>query len=619
MASTFGRIILCRIIFGQILVFIFFVSSTGFCNSDILFSEDEIIENVLHALKNEHSGSRSFIFHKKIVFINSSELVRKTIAQNSDIKITKLIKQISNNAVLENHAVFDPIFKLSISYTHSDQNQRQDLFNRRHEISLNDENFAWIGQVEVDEIEYYINEYNDVFETSWIDEYAISESHPPYLPGTWTGALSLVKLFSRGQKLELVTQSSFNEIEYPSIGRYSLFYFNENNFPYENNPWTSSLSFNLTSPLPFCKNFGIYGSLPSVQCRVLKIDTQMAKWQEQSDIIEFSTKTQLGFWDLVQNLQQIRIVSEHISILTKLFKFYFEMVQKGDQSIYGSTQLQAKLIHLTQNHETAWNYYILNSNKLASFLGIDTQENIMVPINYISQLHDPRSVNTFDLKKMTNQLLNQHPDLRRSRSAYESSRIWYQYQKKQNTPDLSLSLRCSLSQVNTFYGYPSWSDSLSNVFNPDNSSVYIGIRYVLPVGNKAVKARLNQARRKKKQQMYRQKLFKNQLLASFDTAVSNLKSSNLQLEKAKKNFELKKYAYNEAVELFKNQEITEFEFIEKHDDLLGAKYNYLVSQIQCKKSYIRFQASRGIKNEGRKIGRREDRKVGRLEGWEVGR
>ncbi len=581
-------------IFCQILFFIFLLSSTGFCSSDILFSEDEIINNVLHALKNEHSGARSFMFHKKIVFINSSDLVRKTVEQNSDIKIAKLIKDISDNVLHENHAVFDPFFRFSISYTHTDQNQRQDRFYRRHEISLDDENFAWIGQVEVDEIEYYINEYNNVFQTSWIDEYAISESHPPYLPGTWTGALSLTKSFSWGQEMELVTQSNYNKVEYPSIGQYSLFYFNENKFPYENNPWTSSLSFSLTSSMPLCKNFGIYGSLLSVQCKLLRINTQMAKWQEQSDIIAFSAKTQLGYWNLVQNLQHIRMLSEHISILTKLSMFYFEMVQKGEKSIYGSTQLRAKLIHLTRVYETAWNYYILNSNKLAALLGVDTQKNIMVPINYMPRLHELRPFSALDLEKMTNQLLNEHPDLLKSRSAIKSSRIWYQYQKNQNSPDLSLSLSLSLSQVNTFYGYPSWTESFRNILNPDSSSVYVGIRYVFPVGNKAVKARLNHAKIKKKQQVYRQKLFENQLLANFDAAISNLKSSNLQLDKAKKNFELKRYAYHEALEIFKDQEITEFEFIEKHDDLLEAKYKYLVSKIQCKKSYIQLQASRGI-------------------------
>jgi outer membrane protein TolC len=521
--------------------------------------------------------------------------------------VSKLAKTIAEKSEINKEAAFDSIFNFSVGYSRTDTYERGEEFYRRRFTGGTDDEGDFrsgaeseeeagttttnLGAVTVDGTTFT---EESLFETSSQRENASYDSHPPGLPDYWNGSMALSKKFIWGQGINLAVSSTYRERPYGSLGAYGALYYAAEEFPYGKNPWSSSLNFGVTSPVPYCKNFGKSGSWPYVQKRMAEINTVKSTLQEKSQLNSTLAAAYLAYWDLVSSVKKLQITIAHRKRLEELAERTDRLFKEGTRTTYEKAQVDANVENMLNREEIAWTNMIAASNRLAELLGFGS-EVIIFPADYTPALIDFQAI---DQKTAVENALSNRPDLKAAHSDLESSKVFYEFKKNQEKLDLSFSFNFSFSQVDTYYGYESWNESVGNLFDPDTSYVFAGIQYRWPVGKKADKSALKQADIRKRQNLKRIKIKESEIITELNQVLSKLNSTENQKKQAQKNLELKEFSYQKALELREEyQQISDFELLEKYGELLEAKNAYVDALIRYQKAYIEFLSASGAMGE----------------------
>ena len=569
--------------------------------------ESNINRIIKEAITRDYTGAKSFFKGKQIVELDIKDLGTSTVENNLNLKVSRLNKKIAEKSEIGKDAVFDSIFNLSVGYSRTDTYERGENFVRRRFTGGTDDegdfrsdaeseeeagtSTSTLGAITVDGTTFT---EESLFETSSQRENASYDSHPPNLPVYWNGSIGMSKQFKWGQGINLGVSSTFRERLYGSLGAYGSLYYAAEEFPYGNNPWASSLNFGLTSPLPYCKNFGKSGSTLYVQKRLAEINKIKGTWQEKTQINNTLAIANFAYWDLVSSVTKLQTVIAHRKRLEAHAKRTNRLFKEGNRTTYEKAQVDANFENILNREEIAWTNMITASNRLAELLGYSS-EVIIFPVEYTPALNESVA---FDQDKAVENAMENRPDLKTAYSDLESSTVFYQFKQNQKKPDLSFSFNFSFSQVDTYYGYESWGESAGNLFDPDTSYIFAGIQYRWPVGKKADKSALKQADIRKRQNLRRIKMKENEIITELNQVISRLNSTENQIMQAKKNLELKEFSYKKALELREQyQQISDFEVLEKYGELLDAQNAYIDSQIRYKKSHVEFLSVTGIIGE----------------------
>ena len=569
--------------------------------------ENNINRIIKEAITRDCTGAKSFLKGKQIVELDIKDLVASTVENNLNLKVSGLNKKIAEKSEIGKDAVFDSIFNLSVGYSRTDTYERgEDFYRRRFTGGTDDEgdfrsdaeseeaaetSTTTLGAITVDGITFT---EEDMFKTESQRENASYDSHPPNLPDYWNGSIGLSKQFKWGQGINLAVSSTYRERRYGSLGAYGALYYAAEEFPYGNTPWSSSLNFGVTSPVPYCKNFGKSGSWLYVQKRMAEINKIKGTWQEKTQINNTLAIANFAYWDLVSSVKKLQIAIEHRKRLEELAKRTDRLFKEGNRTAYEKAQVDANFENMLNREEIAWTNMITASNRLTELLGYSS-EVIIFPVEYTPALNESVA---FDQDKAVENAMENRPDLKTAYSDLESSTVFYQFKQNQKKPDLSFSFNFSFSQVDTYYGYESWGESVGNLFDPDTSYIFVGIQYRWPVGKKADKSALKQADVRKRQNLRRVKIKENEIITELNQVISRLNSTENQKKQAKKNLELKEFSYQKALELREqDQQISDFELLKKYGELLDAKNAYIDSLIRYQKSYVEFLSATGVISE----------------------
>ena len=574
--------------------------------------ENNINRIIKEAIEGDYTGAKSFFKGKQIVELDIKDLGTSTVENNLNLKVSRLNKKIAEKSEIGKDAVFDSIFNLSVGYSRTDTYERGEYFTRRRfdpddadTGTADEEDFrsgaeseeeaetssTTVGAIIVDG-EPIFDE--DMYKTEPQFESASYDSHPPNLPVYWNGSIGMSKQFKWGQGINLGVSSTFRERLYGSLGAYGSLYYAAEEFPYGNNPWSSSLNFGVTSPVPYCKNFGKSGSYLYVQKRMAEINKIKSTWQEKTQINNTLAIANFAYWDLVSSVKKLQVAIGHRKRLEAHAKRTDKLFKEGIRTTYEKAQVDANFENMLNQEEIAWTNMITASNRLTELLGYSS-EVIIFPVEYTPVLNESVA---FDQDKAVENAMENRPDLKTAYSDLESSTVFYQFKQNQKKPDLSFSFNFSFSQVDTYYGYESWSESVGNLFDPDTSYIFVGIQYRWPVGRKADKSALKQADIRKRQNLKRVKIKENEIITELNQVISRLNSTENQKKQAKKNLELKEFSYQKALELREqDQQISDFELLKKYGELLDAKNAYIDSLIRYQKSYVEFLSATGVISE----------------------
>ena len=368
-------------------------------------------------------------------------------------------------------------------------------------------------------------------------------------------------------------------------------------------PWTSSFFALFTSPLPFSRNFGPYGSFANIQVLLAKIGERQADWAVESNINAVLRDVDDAYWELVRGIKLLQIIREQQQVLEDLVKRAQSLFEAQSITVYDKVQIEADLENIKNQAEIAWNSLITSSNRLVDLLDYESDQ-LILPVGYSQLLKqpveefDPDNPNRLDPDQAIATALGQHPDIKLSQLALESSQILLKHQRVQTYPDFNLEASVDLGQSDAILGYETWEDSFANIFDPDTSEFFVGVSFRVPLGNRVVRSRLSQARLGYSQAQDQVQQTENSVIQDVNSVIATGYSTQASILQFQAGLELAQFAYDKAGQFREQILVTEFEFLRKLNDLLAARSNLINTLIDHRKTRAQILAAQGILARG---------------------
>ncbi|MFH1491229.1 MAG: TolC family protein [Pseudomonadota bacterium] len=570
------------------------------------------------SLEGRDPNLASYLKGKEILELTLDEACRKAVKRNLELKMAHLNQEITHRETAIKDAAFDPVFDVSLSYRTIDSYERfEDIGReRRKEVDWEEFDNAFRKRAELEDLSelteeedptcvgctpcIYIDgvlmnpwECESKYEYSLEREYASINLKHGAIPDVWTGSLRASKKLSWGQEADLTLRSTKRSNPYPSLGPYAALYTYDNGvfqFPYGDNPWSSALSFNFSSPVPFCKNFGQSGSFENVDSVLARMQENIQssrKREVERVVIEDVKKT---YWDLTGALKRLQIMIDARNTLKAMAERTIRLFKQGYKTSYDRAQVEADLGNMENRVEIAWNELVIKSNRLMELLGM-AGDTLILPLRYSRDLTSELNI---DPARAVVEAFDKRPDLKVVQTEYESSDTLYGYRKNQVKPDITFSFSFSLSQTDAYWGYFSLMDSWEHLADPDNENYFMGIVFRWPIGNHAAKSALRRSRAALRRNKTRITLKKNDIVKEVNTAISAVEIINNQISFAKKNLERMAFAYEKALELREdNRQVSDFELLRKYNELINSRLVLLNALIGHKKSQVELLSAKG--------------------------
>ena len=595
----------------------------------------------LHELSQAREGrSKPYLKGKRILDLTLEDACRHAVHGNFDLRLARLDHRIAARERTVKEASFDPVFDLSLSYRKVDAYERfeevgrvrrriPDLdallesFRERAEVDdpselSEEEETDCVGCspcIYVDGVLLNPSECLSQYAYSVEREYASFTMKHGTIPDVWTLSLRASKAFRWGQEVDITVQSRNRTNPYPSLGPYAALYTYDEGvfeFPYGDNPWSSSLTLNASTPLPFCKSFGAYGSFDHVDSLLAETRTKTRAREVEDMERVLAESVQKAYWDLVWALTRLDILMEGRRTLEALAARTRRLFEWGYKTAYDKAQVEAELRHMENREEVAWNDLMVRSSRLMELLG-QQGDVVILPVRYSRALI--RSLNTEFAPSIAGSL-ERRPDLKALQTEHEAARVRFEYRKNQVLPDLELSCRFGLSQTDTYWGYSSLKDSWEHLAEPDNHNYYIGLVFRWPLGNHAAKSAFRRSRSalRKSEKTVTNKI--NHIVNEINDSQSSVKTTRRMVSFACEAFKSSSSTYKKAVEMRGNdQQITDFELLNKHKEWITSKLNMLNALIAYQKSRAELLSARGRIS----LSFREDPREGRRAASTAGR
>ena len=466
------------------------------------------MNRLLHELsRSQGDPSRPYLKGKRILELTLEDACREAACGNFDLRLARLDHRIAASERTVKEASFDPVLDLSLSYRKVDAYERSEMIGRVRrripdldalleayrgratvddpsELSEEEEESDCLGCspcIYVDGILLNPEECMSQYAFSVEEEFASYTMKHGTIPDVWTLSLRAAKAFQWGQEVDITLQSRHRTNPYPSLGSYAALYtYDEgvDKFPFGDNPWSSALTLNASTPLPLCKGFGTYGSYDQVETLLAETGTATRAWEIEDMERVLAERVQKAYWDLVGALMRLDILMEARRTLETLAVRTRRLFEWGYKTAYDKAQVEAELQYMENREEMAWNDLMVRSSGLMELLGLQG-DIVLLPVRYSRSL-----IRSQDLKAAPSMAdsVGKRPDLKALQTEHQAARVRFEYRKNQMRPDLSLSCSFGLSQTDTYWGYPSLKDSWEHLAEPDNHNYYIGLVFRWPLG-----------------------------------------------------------------------------------------------------------------------------------------
>jgi outer membrane protein TolC len=354
--------------------------------------------------------------------------------------------------------------------------------------------------------------------------------------------------------------------------------------------YTSTLALGFDTPLPFGKNFGPFGTQQIT-------DLQLARTRREGADHEYASVTENtllavdnAYWDLVGSLMVLQVTLEQKAIVEQLRRRAQRSFELREITEYAMNQIDARLASTLAREALAWNGLASASETLQNLLNGEILQ-LLLPVAYRQPLEQAPAV---DLDAARRNAMERNPEVRRSEILLEESRIALNHRLSDVKPDVFLSASVNFGQSNQVVGYPSLSDSLLKLFNPDVRNLAIGVTLRIPIGNAAAKAALGQARVTVMQARDQLSQSQSRAIVQLTTAIDALQSAQKQIEISRVNMKLAEDAFAAAGRRRALNLASEFDVLEIQGDLLQAKLSHVDALVQYRKNVARFLASQNL-------------------------
>ncbi len=577
-------------------------------------AETPINDLILKAIAQGGAGTLGHLRGRALIDLSIHGASEAAQGKNLQNQASQQDKELATESLRESQAAFDPLLNLSGGYTRVDTYDRSESITRERSTGVTfapisttpgavpppvdeegtqgtlEESFGTLICVTVDEALVNAEQWSLQTQSSTLREFASFSGTPSE---AWDFTFGAAQLFPWGSSLEAQFQSIHRIKEFFNLDPFGLLQPLSLEDPIGQDsrfPWTTSFLAAFTTPLPFSRNFGPYGFFPKVGVMLSERRNRQADWVVAARTNSVLRDVDGAYWELVRSIKQLQITIEQRKVLESLVQHAQVLFQAGAVTAYDKAQVDAEFEGLRNQEQTAWNNYIAASNTLVDLLDYEGDQ-VILPVHYSNELKTPVTV---DSGAAFTAAMEHRPEIKLSQLDVESSDILFKHRKVQTLPDLSLSAGVFLNQSDAVLGYEDWTDSFGNVFDPDQENFFVAVNFRIPLGNRAVKSALSQARIRRDQATDQNQQTVNAVIQELNTVIAAIYSTEATKTQTKINLELAQLAYHKASGLIDQGLITNFELLRKLTDLFTARSAYINTLVDHKKTRAQLLAAQGV-------------------------
>lgn len=555
------------------------------------------------------TGARSRLHGRRLQEVGLAQVLDTALTRNLAIRRMAAARRGAQASTEQAKAAFDPAISGSWSYTRTSGTTRGSYVTRdrgntativESETSAEPTCITIDGQV--------VNFSDPTCTTSLIygTEFELASQAYDKPPFSWTASLGADQYLPWGaQVIASVSTTLTHQSGYSVDGLYSAL---SESDPYgygSRFPWTSSAALGLTSPLPYTKYFGD-GFQPNYEIDVAKLSEGQAAWREKAMRIQVLQQVAIQYWGLVLARHQIEILTEHLGILQAMAD---RAQRRFDQKLltgYALAQVKAAVEASRNSLEVAWAAYQTRSMALQTLLAND-EPVVLVPVGYgdLLQARPPQP----DHDEAVAVAQDRNPDIHISLEDLKITDAAARFRDAQTRPDVQLEVAYSVSQSSDTFGYDDPIQSLSNLVEPDQTDLYVGLRLRVPLGARAEQAALSRARAQQRQAVDTARLTRNRVVQLVEDSVRELRTTDGLVHETRKTYLNAGLAVEEAANLYEHEMVTQHDLLLRQGDLLTARLGLAAVLVRQRLAQVQLLAAQGVLEERlRQITRVESRR-----------
>lgn len=557
--------------------------------------EQQLIKRVEQVLASETKpGAWQTIKNRRLLKLSLQDAALAGIEKNLSIAISRTETLQARRAILEAKAIFDPVFELSVSY------EEQETRNRRLTGTVNAQVFEPAISGDPDQPPERGNiilspEAQDlsgveriVFPNTRsrverVEQTIFASREDPNGPTeTTTYSVNLDQQLPWGVRYNMAAVTTDRDVFYDSRG---------NSFDAS---WSSELLFNLEIPVPGSKDFGPY-AIADTALKLAENASERSFWALKSTLNETLLAINLAYLNLVQSLADLEAATQNRRLLENQKAQLARLFQAQLATRYDLAQINAEIAQANAQEEVAANTFIAASDRLAPLIESSSttlRERLYLPEGYTLWLKTPLA---FDADAALTLARRYRPALQVSQVDLEASEILKRQAAQETRPDVTVDVSLEALQDGSVYGYKSYNESLAALHDPDTFNQSYGLRYRYPVGNRAFKARLAQAKGAVKNSRLGLQATYNEVAQEVNDALTSIKTAQERIVQTEKQLTAARNAYDSLVRLKDaGGDVTTNELIITTRRLLDAQFARIAADIDRKRAESNLLAAQGL-------------------------
>jgi outer membrane protein TolC len=296
---------------------------------------------------------------------------------------------------------------------------------------------------------------------------------------------------------------------------------------------------------------------------------------------------------MIRSLQDITILNEQKAVLDQRRARVTRLLNSGTFTNYELGQIDSELASFVLREEAAWTQYLQRSSTLLTLMAADT-DSVLVPADAEALLADAvpePPTDAYDRAMLGN------PEIMAAQEDLEVGKQNLAFRDNQSLPDIDLVLTAKLSQSDTSFGFSDPGTAMLNLAKPDQTNIFVGVRYLYPLGNQAAKAALSRARIDERNAFDRAQQTRQRIINSVDRALADMRGAQALMQVSMGDMELAGFAYERLVDERERGLATEFEVMNSYQDVLSARLNQASARVEIHKARIRLSAAQGTLEE----------------------
>lgn len=564
----------CYVLIGLM----FIIGVTGFSPSnaqEIRIDEKTTADNV-KALLSASKILGAVPGEKNWIEIDLQTVALKALEKNLSIMRSALGKEIAEFAIQEARALFDPLLTFSITYSGTNTYERKEQDRKWKKSTDAQDRVTFDEPSPVAYLQFDQPRPEGYYQTT----VTASEESLTGPDTSTTYAIALYQHIQWGPDLVL---------SLTTVDKEAYWVNDDKTWGSYDRPWKSTVSETLTIPLPLCRNFGRFAP-NDVQLRLSRLSDEQTYWNVKAVINDTLLQTDIAYWTLVSEVMNLNAVNRHQKKIELLLNNTQALYDEMMATEYDLSQVKLEIATIREQQQAALNRVILASNVLVQLMDAD-KNSVFLPAGYKSLLEGKtEGLAEGDFARD----IQDNPELKRQSFRIKIAELSLNQRRIQARPDLNLTQKLTFTQASSSYGLGSTWDSMSEVFaSPDLIRQNYSMNYRYPLFNRSVKSNFEIAQLNKEMEEVIQDNLKNQINREINNAQAALAASQARLKITENNLKLAQLAYDKAVDMQKDREISEYEIVNKSSDLLDAELAFIQARIEQKKAEARLLAALG--------------------------